>query len=156
MSARLHTNAASTINLMVQCTLFGCEIMYKPSSLVILTEMRPLGSKLLPGIFLGYYTRPGGLYDGDLFFADWDDIANAALASSIPIRRAKAWSYSRTCTPGKYSFPLAGGCLSQPPSPFCTRKLRSRRCRIISFVHEDDLDPADSGIGDEARPEGRR
>ena len=45
---------------------FGAEIEYKPSAPKVKNQMHPFGSKLLPGLFIGYYQHPGGLWGGDL------------------------------------------------------------------------------------------
>ena len=69
---------------------FGCEVEYKPSSQKVHNQMHPFGTKLLPGIFIGYYLEDGGRWhpsNGDLFVADWEDIKSADRASEIPIRR---------------------------------------------------------------------
>ena len=67
---------------------FGCEILYKPSSAKVQNQMHPFGSKMLHGIFIGYYLEDGGRWhNGDLMVADWEDIGQAERASEIPIRR---------------------------------------------------------------------
>ena len=51
--------------------------------------MHPLGGKLLPAIFLGYSQDSGGLWNGDLLLADWEDIGTAERMQVIPERRIK-------------------------------------------------------------------
>ena len=51
--------------------------------------MHPFGTKLLPGIFIGYYLEDGGRWHptkGELLVADWEDINRADRASEIPIK----------------------------------------------------------------------
>ena len=68
---------------------FGCEVEYKPSSPKMQNQMHPFGNKTLPGLFLGYHQHPGGMYSGDMFLVDWEDLAKAERASDVPIRRIK-------------------------------------------------------------------
>ncbi len=57
---------------------FMAEVEYKPSAPKVKNQMHHFGSKLLPGLFIGYYQRPGGLWGGDLFVVDWQEAERAA------------------------------------------------------------------------------
>ena len=130
---------------------FGCEIEYKPSSKKVQNEVHPLGSKLLSGIFLGYYLKPGGLYDGDLFYADWEDFEKADSVSFIPLRRVKAAELFPVMCSRNLKFPLADGRVTQPPSPFCVDRTRNRRCRCIAWsdeINDDALGDNDADDGE--------
>ena len=130
---------------------FGCEIEYKPSSKKVQNEMHPLGSKLLSGIFFGYHLKTGGLYDGDLFYADWEDFAKAESVSLIPLRRVKSAEMFPKMYSGNFKFPLADGRVTQPPSPFCEDRTRNRRCRSIAWSDEIEDDALADNDADDGR-----
>ena len=54
-------------------------------------ESRPhqLGTKMLPGIFIGYARNSGGGWAGDLIIPDWLGIENN-VASEVPAKRVKS------------------------------------------------------------------
>ena len=79
--------------------------------------MHPFGSHMLPGIFVGFAQNVGGLYNGDLFVVDWEDMAQAERASEIPIRRIKEKEVRPKFYGGKFRFPVKEGVLSQPLAP---------------------------------------
>ena len=92
--------------------------------------MHPFGSKLLSGLFIGYYQQPGGLWGGDLFVVDWQELDRAERVSEIPIRRIKAKEVFPQLYNGKYRFPLAEGALRQPQNSVHThRHARNRYVR---------------------------
>ena len=113
--------------------------------------MHPLGSKLLSGIFLGYYLKPEGLYDGDLFYADWEDFKKADSVSNIPLMRVKAAEMIPIKYSGNFKFPLADGRVIQPPSPFCVDRIRNRRSRCITW--SDEI--IDDALGDNDTDDGQ-
>ena len=49
-----------------------------------------MGSKLLSGIFIGYYQHPGGSRGGDLMVVDWEELASAVRSNEVAVRRIKA------------------------------------------------------------------
>ena len=103
--------------------------------------MHPLGPKLLPGIFIGYYLRPGGRYDGDMFIADWDDIKSSQNVIEIPVRRIKSAEIKPRYSNGKFMFPLAEGRLFQPSSQSFGPHQRNRQPRCVAW--KDDVTDED-------------
>ena len=92
--------------------------------------MHPFGSKVLSGLFIGYYQQPGGLWGGDLLVVDWQELDRAERVAEIPIRRIKAKEVFPQLYNGKYRFPLAEGALRQPQNSVHThRHARNRYVR---------------------------
>ena len=94
---------------------FGAEIHYKPIKEEDLRRCHKFGSKMLPGIFIGYSQHAGGGWNGDLLVLDWEQMAKAERVCDVQIKRFKAAEVDVIVFPdGSFRFPLAEGALSQP------------------------------------------
>ena len=93
---------------------FGAAIRYKPSSKAGLALLPKFGDKLLPGIFIGYDTRSGGSWTGNLFVADKSDLETATVPSLVPIRTLKSDEIFPLLMDGKFHFPVADGSCKPP------------------------------------------
>ena len=56
---------------------FGAEVLYKPSGDSDVKKLSRFGSKMLPGIFLGYVQHSGCGWQGDLLVLDQEEISKA-------------------------------------------------------------------------------
>ena len=126
----------------------GCEVQYKPSSPVVQSQMHPMGSKTLAGVFLGYKQKVGGDWSGDLLVADWEDFEKADHVGNIPVRSIKAAEITPTWYSNDFRFPLATGVLRQPVNASLPKE-RNRQSRAV--VWEDTS--ADEQIPDDGELE---
>ena len=53
------------------------------------TRLHQFGTKMLPGIFVGYALNSGGGWTGDVITADWHEIENN-IASEVHVKRFKS------------------------------------------------------------------
>ena len=65
---------------------FGCSIRYKPSSPKVQNQMHPFGSQTLPGIFMGYHLKPGGVWSADIFVVDCEELSAIDKPSEVTVR----------------------------------------------------------------------
>ena len=68
---------------------FGSEVQYKPSTPADVDRLKTFGAKTLSGIFLGYALNAGGIWNGDYWILDWQQVHNADHVSHIHPRRIK-------------------------------------------------------------------
>ena len=93
---------------------FGAEINYKPASPKDLKRMPTFGTRVLPGLFVGYQQQAGGGWSGDVLVADWEEIANAESQSDIHIRRVAMKEIEVVKKGDRFRYPAATGELKQP------------------------------------------
>lgn len=76
---------------------------------------------------MGYHQRPGGSWNGDVLYADWEEVEEADTPSDMYVRRI-AWKEVEIIKQDeKFSFPLAQGELQQPGQKEKTRRLPKRK-----------------------------
>ena len=94
---------------------FGAEIIYKPIGKTDTAKLHKFGSKMLPGIFVGYAIQEGGYWSGDLIIVDKEDLEKADLITEVHPKRFKANEIHATkLRNGDFQFPLALDEWSQP------------------------------------------
>ena len=98
---------------------FGAEINYKPASPKDLKRMPTFGTRVLPGLFVGYQQQAGGGWSGDVLVADWEEIANAESQSDIHIRRVAMKEIEVVKKGDRFRYPAATGELKQPGNESC-------------------------------------
>ena len=79
---------------------FGAEVSHLPITHKDKSKSHAFGSKVLPGIFLGYSQQAGGGWSGDLSIVDWGEMANAQSFSDIHIKRFQAKEVTPTMRGG--------------------------------------------------------
>ncbi|MHC4952052.1 MAG: integrase catalytic domain-containing protein, partial [Planctomycetota bacterium] len=95
---------------------FGAQVQYLPITHADKTQQHAFGNKMRRGIFLGYVQQAGGGWNGDLYVADWDQIASAEHLSDIHFKRFKSTEVTPYREGGSFIFPIAAGALRQPGS----------------------------------------
>ena len=105
---------------------FGAAISYKPITDKDNDRVHKYRSKMLQGIFLGYYQQAGGGWSGDLLFADSEQIDEAESVSDIWVKRLKAQEVIPVKKNDNFVFPLAQGTIRQPGSHFGSKFARAR------------------------------
>ena len=70
-------------------TPFGTEIHVDPLSTKYKSRHHQLGTKIIPGIFIGYALNSGGGWTGDSIIADWHNIDNN-VTSEVHVKRFKS------------------------------------------------------------------
>ena len=93
-------------------------MQYKPISQKDIARCEKHGSKMLPGVFLGYEIHAGGKWSKDLLVADWEDFQEAELVSEVHVKRFKAAEVQvmlrSNSNQKSFRFPIAEGNLKQP------------------------------------------
>ena len=97
---------------------FGAAVLYKPSSDSDLEKLARFGSKLLPGIFIGYVQHSGCGWQGDLRILDQEEISRVEHWHQVQDhRRVKASEVQVLSQDGKFLLPIADGSLNSPNTP---------------------------------------
>ena len=68
---------------------FGAMVEYHPISAKDMSKFHQFGSKVLPGIFLGYVLYAGGIWKGGMMIADIEELEEVD-ASEVHARRFNA------------------------------------------------------------------
>ena len=103
----------------------GAAIKYLPITSKDKAKCHKLGTKLLPGIFMGYVQHAGGGWQGDLKVIDANEMEEAERVNQVNVKRFKAaevfvdyktasGSSATSRNEGKIYFPLAEGSIGQP------------------------------------------
>ena len=79
----------SEYHLTDQLSRFGAMIEYHPISAKDISRLHQFGSKVLPGMFLGYVLHAGGLWKGEIMVADIEELEEMD-ASELHARRVNA------------------------------------------------------------------
>ena len=87
---------------------FGAMVEYHPISSKDQSRLHQFGSKILPGIFLGYALYPGGIWKGDIVVADSEEL-DEMDASELHARRLNAKEVLTPQRSGNFIFPVADG-----------------------------------------------
>ena len=117
--------------------------------------MHKFGSKVLPGIFIGYHQKHGGTWSGDMLVADWEQIENAENSRDIYVKRFDAKEIFPIQLSGKFRFPIAEGDLRQPGDRTKhNRKKPSRNLKEDEDEEEEALD--EKGDSEDRSAEGIR
>ena len=86
-------------------TAFGAVVEYHPTSAKGQSGLDQFGTKVLPGIFLGYALYAGEIWKGDIMVADIEELEQTK-ASELYARRLNAKEPQRS---GNFIFPSADG-----------------------------------------------
>ena len=87
---------------------FGAMVEYHPISAKHLSRLHQFGSRVLPGIFLGYVLSAGGISKGDIMIADIEELEEMD-ASELHVRRLNAKEVSTSQRSGIFIFSVADG-----------------------------------------------
>ena len=105
----------------------GAEIEYRPSSKKDRKRLHKVGSKMLSGVFVGYKQKVGGGWSGELIIADWEEIENADVHSTISKKVFLAQEVYAVKRDDEFVFPMADGILCQPNTAPRERKKQVRK-----------------------------
>ena len=91
---------------------FGSLVEYHPITAKDQSRIHQFGKKVLPGLFLGYALYAGGIWKGDVLFADLEELETMD-ASEIYSKRLNA---KEVIFPqkGEFTFPIADGRIKTP------------------------------------------
>ena len=81
---------------------------YHPISAKDQSRLHQFGSKVLPGIFLGYALHAGGIWKGDMVVADIEELGEMD-ASELHARKLNAKEVLTPPRSGNFMFPVADG-----------------------------------------------
>ena len=84
----------------------GAMVEYHPTSVNDLSRLHQFGSKVLPGIFIGYALHAGGIWKGDITVADIEELEQTD-ASELHARRLNAKEESTPMRVENFIFPVA-------------------------------------------------
>ena len=87
---------------------FGAMVECHPISAKDQSRMHQFGSKVMPGIFLGYALYAGGIWKGDIVVADIEEMEEMD-ASELHARRLQAKEVLTPQRSGNFIFPVADG-----------------------------------------------
>ena len=87
---------------------FGAMVEYHPISAKDLSRLHQFGSKVLPGLFLGYALHAGRIWKGDILVADIQELEEVD-ASEIYAKRLNAKEVLTPMGGEKIMFPIADG-----------------------------------------------
>ena len=88
--------------------LFGAMVEYHPISAKDQSRLHQFGTKVLPGIFLGYASFAGRIWKGDIMVADIEELEEMD-ASELRARRLNAKEVLTPQRSGNFIFPVADG-----------------------------------------------
>ena len=125
---------------------FGSLVEYYPISAKDLSRLHQFGSKVLPGLFLGHALHAVGIWEGDIFVADIEELEKMD-ASEIHAKGLNAKEVLTPMSGEKFMFPIADGTvklsggdqvlrtstLIRSPRPRRRTRKSSRRIRRIFF-----------------------
>ena len=95
---------------------FGASCEYAPSSDQDRAKLHQFGTKVLPGVFMGYHQKAGGSWSGDLLVCDLDEIGEADNPRDIYIKRFKANEVIVNKVAGQFNFqPLYDVIIAEQP-----------------------------------------
>ena len=86
---------------------FGALVHYLPITPKDKSRTHAFGSKLLPGVFLGYSQQAGGGWSGDLLLADWEALSACTDVKKFPIKRFKHKEVTPIMDGDSFRFPAA-------------------------------------------------
>ena len=87
---------------------FGAMVEYHPISAEDISRLHQFGSKVLPGVLLGYVLYAGGIWKGDIMVADIEELEEMD-ASELHARRLNAKEILTPKRSGNFIFPVADG-----------------------------------------------
>ena len=87
---------------------FGAMVEYHPISAKDQSLLHQFGSKVLPGIFLGYALYAGEIWKGDILVADIEDLEQMDV-SEIHARKLNAKEVLTPLRSGNFIIPFADG-----------------------------------------------
>ena len=91
---------------------FGSLVEYYPISAKDQSRIHQFGKKVLPGLFLGYALYAGGIWKGDVFVADLEELETMDASEIYSKRRnAKEVIFPKQ---GEFIFPIADGRIKTP------------------------------------------
>ena len=88
-------------------------VEYYPISAKDQSRIHQFGKKVLPGLFLGYALYAGGIWKGDVLFADLEELETMD-ASEIYSERLNAKDVIFPKDNGEFIFPIADGRIKTP------------------------------------------
>ena len=128
----------------------GAAVEYLPITSKDKAKCHKLGTKLLPGIFMGYVQHAGGGWQGDLKIIDQDEIDEAERVSQVHVKRFKAAEVfvRYKINERQLFFPLVDGSIGQPGlDARKQQKLAKRRASKEESAEEvEEAPPADRQV----------
>ena len=121
---------------------FGALIEYYPISEKDHKRLEPFGSKLLPGLFIGYQQQCGGGWSGDLIIVDIQQVETSVTFSDIHPKRFKADEVRAVKKSDKFVFPIADGNVKLGYTEGESRKYNIHQIRreVLEEQVAEDLD----------------
>ena len=132
---------------------FGALVSYKPASSREVSALSKFDTRMVQGIFMGYYLHHGCHWSGDYMVIDVSAYRGRLLGSNVPMHRVKEVHIS-----GSPVFPIKDGTIESLPEetaeaaqPVGTAPSTSDALRPNVFDHQRDLPTGTSTQGDPIR-----